>query len=94
MSVKRINEFWALEDKVSELYEFLVQVQDHIKKSDGCISCHLLQDTEIAEKFLVMEERESKANHKASLASYPIELMKIASEMFARPPIGFFFKED
>lgn len=94
MSVKRMNEFWAVEDKVSELYEFLVQIQNYIQKSNGCLSCRILQDTEIAEKFLVLEEWETKDNHKESLMGFPLDLMKASTELLSSPPVGYFFKID
>jgi quinol monooxygenase YgiN len=94
MSAKRINEFWAAEDKVSELYEFLVQIQNYIRKSEGCLDCRILQDTEIAEKFVVLEQWESKENHKTSLELFPQGLIKTAGDLFGKPPIGYFFKTE
>lgn len=94
MSVKRINEFYAFEDKVSELYEFLVQIQNFIKKSKGNFECSILQDTEVPEKFLVLEEWDSKESHKLSLENCPKGMMIAASDLFEKPPTGYFYSID
>ena len=92
MSIKRITEFEAAENKSKDLYDLLVSVKEFILNSNGIISCEVLTEEETLNKFIVIEEWKSKEDHQNSLKNYPPEKMQAAMSLIAAPPKGKYFK--
>jgi len=55
MSITRINEFKAAEDKPEALFVFLKSLIPYISSCDGCLSCEVLQNNEDQSSFVVVE---------------------------------------
>ena len=91
MSITRINEFQAAEDKAEELFEFLNSLTPYISSSDGCLSCEVLRSTEDQGSFVVLEKWESIEFHKKSIDKFPKEKMQAAMSLFGAPPKGGYY---
>lgn len=91
MSVTRINEFQAAEEKEEELYGFLQSLTEYISSSDGCESFEVLRCKDNSKEFVVLEKWDSEASHQASIANYPHEKMQEAMILFGAPPKGRYF---
>lgn len=91
MSITRINEFEATENKADELYEFLKSLLPYILSSEGCISCEVLRNNEKQSNFVVIEKWESIDSHKKSIEKFPKDEMQAAMNLFGTPPEGRYF---
>lgn len=91
MSLTRINEFTAAEDKADELFAFLKELSHYISTSAGCASCEVLRSDNDRKAFVVIEKWDSAESHQASLDNYPKEKMAEAMPLFGAPPKGGFY---
>ncbi len=91
MSIKRINEFQAAEDKPEELFEFLKSLVPYISSSEGCSSCEVLWNDEIQASFVVLEEWDSIEAHKKSIENFPKEKIQAAMGLLVAPPKGGYY---
>lgn len=93
MTITRINEYQAAENKADILYEFLSSLVPYITSSEGCRSCELLRNKELDNHFVTVEKWESQDAHKKAVLSFPKEIMLSAEPLFAEPPRGGYFDE-
>ncbi len=93
MSVTRINEFQAADNRNEDLYAFLKSIVPYISSSNGCISCILLRNKELPNHFVIIEIWDSEQDHKNSVEAYPKEEMQKAMPLISSPPRGGYFAE-
>jgi len=91
MSITRVNEFKAAENKSEELYEFLKSLVPYISSSEGCTSCEVLRSNDEQSKFIVIEKWGSIELHKTSVENFPKDEMQAAMSLFGAPPNGGYF---
>lgn len=91
MTVQRVNEFYAADDKAGLLKQFFIELVEYIAQSKGCLECQLLIDEQEPSHFIILEKWQSKEHHQASLANYPAEEMQAAMPLFGQPPKGSYF---
>lgn len=91
MSVTRINEFKAAENKAEALYEFLKSLLPYISSSEGCKSCEVLRSDDDQSSFIVLEKWDSIDLHKRSVGNFPKEKMQATLSLFGAPPKGSYF---
>ncbi|MCA9733334.1 MAG: antibiotic biosynthesis monooxygenase [Deferribacteres bacterium] len=91
MSITRINEFLAAEEKADELFDFLKSLIPYITSSEGCLACEVLQNEKQQTKFLVIEKWISVDHHQKSIENFPKEEMQAAMHFFAAPPQGSYY---
>lgn len=93
MAITRVNQFTAKVGAEQELYSFLKSVIAVVEKCPGCFSCRLLQGAEDSAQLAVIEEWDSIDSHKAAAAAIPPEMLSVAMALFARPPVGTYYKK-
>lgn len=93
MSITRINEFQAAENRSDDLFVFLRSLLPHITSSTGNISCEVLKSNDSDNQFVVIEKWLSIEDHKASIALFPKEEMQSAMSLFAEPPKGAYYSD-
>ena len=91
MSITRINHFEAKAGSEAALYNFMQDVVNKIRTTDGCISCHLLKGAEDEAQLAVIEEWISIDHHKAAAGVIPPEQLQFAMTLFAKPPFGIYY---
>jgi quinol monooxygenase YgiN len=91
MSVIRINEFQAAENKAEDLCEFLKSLVPFVASSEGYILCEVLQSNEDQTIFTVIEKWNSIELHKKSVENFTKEEMQAAMSLFSAPPKGGYF---
>ena len=93
MSVTRISEFRAKEDKVDALRALLAQAVPSISASRGCLSCKLLQSQNNPARFVVLEAWESVESHETAVRSIPPETFAAVMDLLDGRPSGEYFHE-
>lgn len=91
MSITRINEFQAPNDKGPALREFLRSIIALIRDAPGCRSCELLSHHDDPTRFAIVEVWDSIAAHQASVSRIPPALLQQAQRLFAAPPQGAYY---
>jgi len=91
MSITRINNFTAAENKESELFAFLQSLTSYITSSTGCLSYEVLQNSEDKSNFAVIEKWDSIDSHKQSVANFPQEEMMAVMPLLGGAPSGNYF---
>lgn len=92
MAITRINQFEAKASQEEKLYSFLQSVISIIEACPGCISCKLLRSTENSACLAIIEEWESIEAHRSAARAIPPEKLTEATELFAKPPSGMYYK--
>lgn len=93
MSITRINQFTAAENKANELWQFLSELRNYIVSSDGCLDCEVLRKINTEHDFLVIEHWTSTEAHAASVEHYPHEKMQAAMALIGAPPSGDYYQQ-
>jgi quinol monooxygenase YgiN len=93
MSIVRVNEFTAAEDKSIELFEFLKNLLPYISGSDGCLSCELLKHNEQSNQFMIIERWNTIESHQLAITNYPQDDMQAAMSLFGAPPKGSYYTQ-
>lgn len=93
MSITRINQFQAADDKAQELWELLQEIVPYIQSSQGCLSCQLLKKQDKTGEFVVLEQWQSIEAHQQSIALFPKEKMQAAMPLLQVPPSGDYYHE-
>lgn len=93
MSITRVNEFTAAENKSEELYEFLLSLVPYISSSTGSISVDILKCCENEDDYLVIEKWDSIESHKLSVESFPTEKMQLAMPLLGGAPKGRYYQQ-
>ena len=91
MSITRINHFEAKAGSEVALYNFMQNVVNKIRLTDGCINCTLLKGAEDEAQLAVIEEWVSIDHHKAAANVIPPEQLQTAMALFAKPPFGVYY---
>lgn len=105
MAVIRINKFVPAAEKTEALWSFLVELQQYISQSGGCIYCEVYRKElgatagsetkpETQHNFVVIEKWQSKTDHQQSLASFPKDKMQAAMPLIVAPPEGEYYTCD
>lgn len=76
-----------------KLYSFLNSVISIIEDCPGCISCKLLRGIENPASLAIIEEWESVEAHRAAASAIPPAKMAEAVALFARPPVGVYYRD-
>ncbi len=94
MSITRVSHFRASEGNAERLMEFLRdQVRPIVVGSAGCKGCQILQCTDDAMRFAVIEIWESIDAHKASLAKVPPSMFAAVMPLLGEKPSGFYYRD-
>jgi heme oxygenase (mycobilin-producing) len=94
MSITRVSHFRASEGNAERLMEFLRdQVRPIVIASAGCKGCQILQCTDDAMQFVVIEFWESVDAHKASLAKVPVTMFAAVMPLLGEKPSGFYYHD-
>jgi quinol monooxygenase YgiN len=93
MAITRVNHFTANPDSIEELKAFLKSLIPYISNSQGCLSCRVIQRSDEASEFIVLEEWESTEAHQNSVANFPKEDMQAAISLLAGPPNGHYYTD-
>ena len=93
MSVTRINDFRAREDKADALRALLTQIIPSIASLKGCLSCKLLQSQDAPSRFIVLEVWDSVDSHKAAVKDIPPEMFMTVMKLLEGRPSGEYFHE-
>lgn len=92
MPVTRINQFEAKPGKGPDLRRFLRSVIGLVRDSAGCRSVQLLESTEHAERFAIVEIWDSVEAHQAAARVIPPSKLQEAMALFAAPATGHYFR--
>jgi len=89
MTVTRITEFTAAENKATDLYEFLKSLIPYISSCEGCSLCEVLQNVDNELNFTVIEKWDSIDSHKKSVENFPKEE---AMSLLEKLPTAAYFR--
>ncbi len=92
MGITRINQFEAKPGKGPELRRFLQSIIGLVRDSPGCRSVQLLESTEHAERFAIVEAWDSVEAHQAAARVIPPSRLQEAAALFAAPAAGAYFR--
>jgi heme oxygenase (mycobilin-producing) len=92
MTIYRIGELHAKENKVDDLREFMISIMPLIKGSKGCISSQFYQSQDDPSIFMMIEVWESSEAHQASVKTIPPEKLIEIKPLLGSPPTGGYFK--
>ena len=91
MSVMRIDEFRALENRQGELQAALAEILPAIRTAAGCLSLAIYRSAAEPERLLVFEEWTDAAAHEAALAAIPPGTLHKVMALLADLPSGGYF---
>ena len=91
MSVVRIDEFRAIENRHDDLRSALAEILIVIRGAAGCQSVQIFQSETEPERVVIVEEWQDRAAHQAALASVaPTSLHRVMA-LLAEVPLGGYF---
>ena len=91
MAITRINEFRSKPGSGSALRAFLKSVVADVRAAPGCLSCHLYQALDDAERFAVIEVWESVEAHQAAGRALAPARMEEAMKLLGAPAVGTYY---
>ena len=91
MAITRINEFRSKPGSGSALRAFLKSVVADVRAAPGCLSCHLYQALDHAERFAVIEVWESVEAHQAAGRALAPARMEEAMKLLGAPAVGTYY---
>lgn len=92
MSITRFNEFHAKTGHSDDLHQLLGSIIPVIKAAKGCRGCQLMRNIDEPNKFIIIEEWQSRQAHQAAMQLIPPEKFQAAMEFFDSPPKGSYYQ--
>lgn len=91
MSIARIGEVQAKEDRTEELRDFLISILPMIKSSPGCELVQMYQSQDDPSKFMTIEIWDRIESHQASVKNIPNEKLGEIRALLATSPSGSYY---